>query len=161
MKFSQEVQAVLRRQGWSPERRLDISEWMTELVASGFHILPEARSILENFGGLRIIPEKTPRDAYAAETIWFDPVTDVLSEVDRIKGWEDTLQMGLTPLGVRYPSLSIMLIAENGQVICEWGSIFAASGVSFEDAMENSLVFARRKSVIYGIDQHGNLFVDT
>jgi hypothetical protein len=157
MMFSHELQAVLRQQGWSPERKVPTHHWVAELVGSGFTVLPEAESILQNFGGLKIIPVKTRDGAYATGIIKFDPVTDVLSEVERIEFWQKYLGKRLTPLGVLYPSESILLISDNGQVFCEWGNLIGECGNSFEDALESTLVFARRRPVIHKLDADGKL----
>src|SRR5581483_3074105 len=97
MMLSQEVQAVLRQQGWSPERKVSTRDWVAQLVGVGYTVLPQAQSILQNFGGLEITPVRTPNDAFAPEVIRFDPVTEVLSEVERIEFWQERLAQKLTP----------------------------------------------------------------
>ena len=155
--LSQEVQVVLRQQGWSPERKVSTRDWVAQLVSVGYTVLPKAESILQNFGGLEITPVKTPNDAYAPDVIRFDPVTEVLSEVERIEFWQEQLAQKLTPLGMLYPSEAILLLGENGQVYCEWGNIIGECGNSFEDALESTLVFARRKPVNRKVDSEGKV----
>ncbi|VTS00368.1 SUKH-3 domain-containing protein [Tuwongella immobilis] len=155
--LAQEVQAVLQRQGWSPTRRVSIRDWIAQLGGVGCTVLPKAESILQNFGGLEIVPVKTPMDAYSPEIIRFDPVTDVLSEVERIEFWQQRLATTFTPLGVLYPSEGILLLAENGQICFEWGNIIVDCGDSFEDALESTLVFARRKPIARMVDSEGRL----
>jgi len=155
--LSQEVQAVLRQQGWSPERKVSTRDWVAQLVGVGYTVLPQAESILQNFGILEITPVRTPNDAFAPQVVRFDPVTEVLSEVERIEFWQERLAQKLTPLGVLYPSEAILLLGENGQVFCEWGNIIGECGNSFEDALESTLVFARRKPVNRKLDSEGKL----
>ena len=150
--LSQEVQSVLRRQGWSPERKISIRDWVAQLVGVGATVLPQAESIWQNFGGLEITPVKTPNDAFAPQVVRFDPVTEVLSEVERIEFWQEQLGQKLTPLGVLYPCEGILLLGENGQVFLEGGNIIVDCGNSFEDALESTLVFARRKPVSRKVD---------
>jgi hypothetical protein len=157
MMLSQEDQAVLRQRGWSPERKVSTRDWIAQLVGVGYTVLPQAESILQNFGGLEITPVRTPDDAFAPEVIRFDPVTEVLSEVERIEFWPEQLAQKLTPLGVLYPSEAILLLGENGQVFSEWGNIITEDGNSFEDALESTLVFARRKPVSRMVDSEGKL----
>jgi hypothetical protein len=157
MMLSQEVQAVLRQQGWSPERKVSTRDWVAQLVGVGYTVLPKAESILQNFGGLEITPVKTPDDAFAPQVVRFDPVTDVLSEVERIEFWKKQLAQKLTPLGVLYPCEGILLLGENGQVFFEWGNIIVECGNSFEDALESTLLFARRKPVSRMVDSEGKL----
>jgi len=155
--LSQAVQAVLRQQGWSPERKVPTRIWIAQLIGGGYNVLPEAESILENFGGLEITPVKTPDDAYSANVVSFDPVQGILSEVERIEFWQKLLGQRLTPLGMLYPIESMLLLGENGQVFCEWGNIIGECGSSFEDALESTLVFARRKPMIRKVDSEGKL----
>jgi len=94
--LSQEVQAVLRQQGWSPERKVSTRDWVAQLVGVGYTVLPQAESILQNFGILEITPVRTPNDAFAPQVVRFDPVTEVLSEVERIEFWQERLAQKLT-----------------------------------------------------------------
>lgn len=143
--LSQELQFQLRQQGWSPERRVSIHAWVAQLVSTGFTVLPEAEAILRNFGGLKVAPIRASHDAYAANVITFDPVIEILSEIGRIEFWQQQLGQILTPLGVKGDGDVILTVSEKGQVFGDWGNIIFKYGDSFDDALESSLVFARRK----------------
>lgn len=149
--LSETVQEVIRQQGWSPDRKVSIDEWISQLVAVGYDVLPEAKAILENFGGLELSPVKTDNDIYSANAIRFDPVTDVLSEFERIQFIQKYLGQKLTPIGVLHPAESILLLGQTGEVFCEWGNIIGECGKSFEDALAYTLLFAQRKPVIHRI----------
>jgi hypothetical protein len=155
--LSEEVKAALQPQGWSPDRKVSTIDWVARLVGAGCSVLPQAESILQNFGGLEITPVRTPNDAYSPEVLRFDPLTDVLSEIARIEFWQERLALELTPLGVLYPSEAILLLAESGQVLCEWGNLIGECGNTFEDALESTLVFARRKPVLRKLNSKGEL----
>jgi hypothetical protein len=155
--FSEMTQAALRRQGWSPERKVSTSDWVSQLIGAGFTVTPEAELILKNFGGLEITPVKMADDAYAANLIRFDPITDVVTEVERIEFWQHQLGQHLTPIGVLHPSEAILLLGADGQVFCEWGNIIGECGRSFEDALESTLLFARRKFPIKKLNSEGRL----
>ena len=154
--FLRPLQIELRRQGWTPER-VTTRAWVSELVKAGIAVLPEAESILQNFGGLAIHPVRTTFDVVPGEMIHFDPITLVLSEVERIRGWEQRLAQRLTPLGVKRPSDEIVLLGEDGRVIGEWGNILVVYGSSFEDALESTLVLARRNPEMYRLTSEGEL----
>ncbi len=159
MMLPDSVQAVLRQEGWTPERRIPIQHWVSQLVNHGFSVLPEAESILENMGELQIIPTKTSNDAFLAEETHFDPIAEVISEFDVVAFWQEQLGTPLTPLGMLYPSESILLIGANGHVYAAWGNIIWECGDSFADALENTLVFAKRKAVLRRVDSDGKLIV--
>lgn len=140
--ISSQLQQVLVESGWSPGRSIDIERWVHELTSHGLTMLPQARLILQNFGGLTISPVRTPADAYSPEVIIFDPLHD--TEYDRIEYWQDCTGMKLTPLGAS-PKGTCLMLAENGQIFGGWDRFLFKYGNSFDEAMENSLIFAKSK----------------
>lgn len=155
--FSQEVQAELLRQGWSPGRNVDIHEWLPQLTSHGFSVSLAAEVVLRSFGGLVISPVRSPEDKYHAKVIEFDPVTHVLSERDRIAFWEGKLDLALTPLGILGSDDVILLLAENGAVVGDWGNILFEYGRSFEDSLAETLLFAKRKPAAFRVGPDGDL----
>ena len=97
--------------------------------------------------GLTIRPIRQPDDAHASETITFDPLAHV--DPDRILYWQDRLQLKLSPLGALGLNMCL-LIAEDGAVFATWDRSLYKVGYSFEDAMENTLVFGRRRPIELG-----------
>jgi len=154
--LSQEVQAVLRQQGWSPDRKVPITDWVAQLRSEGYTVSPEGEAILQNFGGLEITPAKRSDDAYAAGAICFDPVLAATGEFERVDFWQKHLGQKLTPLG-ELEGQSILLLTENGRVFYEWGNEIGECGESFEDALELTLVLARRRPIRWKLDAAGHL----
>jgi hypothetical protein len=67
-------------------------------------------------------------------------------EFDRIQYWQERIRTKLSSLAVGSKG-EILLLAEDGRVFsCYEGQLFL-DGVSFEDALENTLIVAKRKSV--------------
>lgn len=155
--FSQEVQAELLRQGWSPDREVDIHEWRSHLMSHGFSMSPAAEAVLRSFGGLMILPVRTPADKCRAGVIEFDPVTHVLSECSRVAFWQGKLGLDLTPLGVLHSGEMILLLAESGAVFGEWGNMVFQYGGSFEDSLAETLLFAKRRPAAFRVGPDGNL----
>ena len=153
--LSHEIQSVLRQQGWSPERRVPITDWIAQLRSEGYVVSPEAETILQNFGGLTIVPVKQPDDVYGAGVIRFDPVLAASGEFDRVDFLQKQLGRTLTPLGE--VGQGILLLADDGQVLDVWDNESAEYGNSFEDALQSTLLFARRKPVIRRLDSPGDL----
>jgi hypothetical protein len=52
--FSDEVDSVLRQDGWEPGRRVDVAEWMMELERNGIRVQTAAREFLAEFAGLKV-----------------------------------------------------------------------------------------------------------
>ena len=141
--FSEPVQTALRASGWTPERRVSASHWIDELQREGFSILPKAVEILESLGGLKIRPKKAASDVYAPERLEFDPVLAASGEYDRVKYWESTLGIVLTPVA-EIGGQAVLLIGGDGRVFSCWNDLLWLDGPSFEEAMENTLIVGKR-----------------
>jgi SUKH-3 immunity protein of toxin-antitoxin system len=142
--FSSELERVLRDAGWYPGRKVSVAEWVADLTSYGFIVVPEAKTILEEFGGLKVCPIKTVTDAYASEPVIIDSCSDADSE--ELMEWGQKLQTTLTPIG-EYGGQAAVLVAEDRSIYLSWSHILWKCGSSFVDALENEFVFARRKPV--------------
>jgi hypothetical protein len=139
-----ELENMLYAAGWYPGRRVSVSQWLEELREYGFSIVPQAVAVLEEFGGLKIEPVRTPTDLFSPGPVIVDPLVD--AELDRFQDWEEQLKTRLTPVG-QFDGQSCLAIAEDGSVYMMWDSCLWKVGSSWLDALENSLLFARRKPV--------------
>ena len=142
--ISRELEIVLRRSGWYPGRNVSTSAWSEVLSSYGYEVLPEAMALLQEFGGLTIEPVRTRSDAFRGHTIIFDPLSD--AEPDGVAHWQQILGTPLTPIGQLNGDI-ILLFAVNGSIFSSWARFLFRVGDSLEDALENTLVFARRKPV--------------
>jgi hypothetical protein len=147
--FSDTVLSTLEASGWAPNRRVPTVQWVSQLESEGFIMLPEAVKVLEGFGGLEIIPRKAASDAYAAEVLRFDPLLAASGEFDRIDYWQRRLNTRLSPIAETGGGAALLL-AEDGRVFSCWDGVLWLDGTSFEDALENTLVVAKRKPVEFG-----------
>jgi hypothetical protein len=147
--FSNTVLSVLEASGWTPNRNVPIAQWVAQLESEGFTMLPNAVKLLEGFGGLEIVPRKAASDAYAAEVLRFDPTLAASGEFDRIDYWEKRLDTHLSPIAETGGG-AILLLAEDGRVVSCWDGLLWLDGTSFEDALENTLILAKRKPVELG-----------
>jgi hypothetical protein len=147
--FSNAVLSTLEASGWTPHRKVPTAEWVGQLEAEGFIMLPEAVKVLEAFGGLEIVPRKTAADVYAAEVLRFDPTLAASGEFDRISYWQSRLNTRLSPIAETGGG-AILLLAEDGRVFSCWDGVLWLDGTSFEDALENTLIVAKRKPVEFG-----------
>jgi SUKH-3 immunity protein len=147
--LSDTVTAILEASGWRPDRKVSAEQWIRQLESEGFTMLPGAVKVLEAFGGLEIAPRKVDADTFLKGVLRFDPVLAASGEFDRVDYWQQRFNTKLSPLAEGSRG-EVLLLAEDGRVFsCYDGELFL-DGVSFEDALENTLVVARRKSVEVG-----------
>jgi hypothetical protein len=139
-----ELENVLRAAGWKPDRRVSTSEWVETLRLHGFSVVPEAEAALQEFGGLKVEPVRTPSDTHAPGVVIFDPLRE--AELDRVADWQEQLGTRLTPIG-HFSGQSCLLIAEGGSVYTSWDRFLWKNGSSLLDALGNTLLFGRRKPV--------------
>jgi SUKH-3 immunity protein len=147
--FSDAVVSILEDSGWKSGRRVLVEHWINRLEGEGFTMSPEAIKVLETFGGLEIVPRKTPIDTFLKGALRFDPVLAASGEFERVNYWQERLNTKLSPLAEGSKG-EIVLLAQDGRVFsCYDGQLFL-DGLSFEDALENTLIVAKRKSVAFG-----------
>lgn len=48
---SPEAEPILRAAGWTPERQVEVGEWVDALVDDGNTVFPTALEILRSYGG--------------------------------------------------------------------------------------------------------------
>jgi hypothetical protein len=120
--FSSAVESALRSAGWRPGRRLPAAKldaWAKEL-GSGFEQSSIARSILEEFGELKI------RQAGAGLEIGrqdfeFNPLL-ALNEDDRFREFEKVTGK-VFPLGELWGGMSFFAVSEDGKVFAVMGEV--------------------------------------
>lgn len=141
--FSKQTIDLLEASGWRPERKISIDHWIEKLESEGYLVLQEAKEILESFGELTVVPLKTEKAVYASEVLRFDPILAGAGEYDRISYWENRLGVRMTPIA-EIGGGATLLIAGNGEVYSSWDRFLSREGVSFEDAIEHTLIKADR-----------------
>jgi hypothetical protein len=144
--FCEEVDAVLRQSGWTPERSVDISQWTDPLVKEGYEFHPTAETILKNLGGLRIIPPHNEDNLFFPSEILFDPFYAASGELDRVEAWQAQCRTNLAPLGEYHPSY-LLLSAPGGKIYGAREKRIYLLGDSIEKALELRIL-ARRKPVL-------------
>ena len=147
--FSDTVISILEASGWAPSRRVPTSQWVGQLESERFTMLPDAVKVLEGFGGLEIVPRKIAADTFLKGVIRFDPLLSASGEFDRVNYWQHCLNITLSPIAEDSKG-GILLLAEDGRVFICWDGKMFHIGESFEDALENSLIVAKRKAVEVG-----------
>ena len=71
--YSNTVVSILEASGWTADRRVPTAQWVSELEAEGFTMTRAAVRILEEFGGLKILPREDASDTFLKGFLHFDP----------------------------------------------------------------------------------------
>jgi hypothetical protein len=143
--MSQALRDALFDSGWSPTRHTPTAEWIANLTADGFQAIPEAEEIIASFGGLTLRSVPLGSAVYQPPVVFFDPITPGgQGDVDRIPDWERRLHIKLNPIADLSAGHATLLLASDGRVFAAMDGMLYLYGESFEDALENTLVFGRR-----------------
>src|SRR5919199_1464548 len=133
---SPEAEVVLRQAKWSPERVVDISEWVETLRREGNDVFPFAEGIMRNYGGLRLEHQgfggRSRHDFEVNPDYWYDMR-------DHIELVEDAVGSSLCPLGITTGAAMLGVLAD-GRVISEFeGDVFQV-GTNWRFALDNLIL---------------------
>ncbi|WP_394841797.1 SUKH-3 domain-containing protein [Pendulispora brunnea] len=140
---------VLQHAGWSPDRFVTISKWSDYFVKKGFFLSPDARTILENLGGLKITPPTSPTNLFNPTEFHFDPYYAASSEVDRIKQWEQDYCVKLFPIG-EVGRQVILLCGDDGKIYGAGLGCVKLIGVHISEALDTLVLAERQWSTLSG-----------
>jgi hypothetical protein len=133
--ISPRFRELLYRAGWSPERQVEITGWVTSLQKEGFTPNPIALAILASFGGLSLRIPPAGTGTYEHE-LRFDPVRAATGESDRGKEWKDELGVDLFPVGEEVTSGNIIWAGSDGRIYYGRGFGLYLLGDSLQMATE-------------------------
>jgi len=131
------LRQVLSQSGWSEERQVDISQWVTILEEAGFEMNQPSRDILRSIGGLTVAPALLETRAYQPTVVHFDPLR--LQFGFRRTPWEEYLGTTLSPLGECEDDTSIY-VGNDGRLYGSWDSLFECCGNDTEDSLKTLLL---------------------
>jgi SUKH-3 immunity protein len=150
-KFDPRVEAVLLQSGWTPTRSISIWQWIDPLEREGFVMVPQAKEILRNLGGLRIEPPTSPSNLFYPSAINFDPYFAASSELDRVQLWQERYGLRLSPLGEYHP-VFLLLCGEDGTIFGAREHKFDKLGNNIEEALEVRVLANRRPTPVEPVD---------
>lgn len=129
---SHEAEAILRAAGWSPDRTVDIDEWVATLRRDGNHVSPAAEAILKGFGGLelrhRLDGGLSRYDLSLNPATWY-------GERDRVLDIEDVLKSPACPLG-EFSGEAMLAVLEDGSIVSAFGGDMNLVGDSWSSALD-------------------------
>ncbi|WP_433562097.1 SUKH-3 domain-containing protein [Nocardia sp. CA-151230] len=127
---------ALTAAGWTPSRRVDITEWIERLEGEGFHVSPPAAAILESFGGLAIHPPEIASALWPADPLFFDPIDVANGMFDRYADFESALGHRMTPLAANSSGTAFLLILDDGRVVSDSLQALCLLGNTFPQALD-------------------------
>jgi len=150
--YSTPVHNTLEVSGWYPGRKISVEHWIIALNNEGFTMSTSSVAILEEFGCLTVHPRKHSSDEYIADVIKFDPLLASEGDFNRVNYWQNVLKTNLSPIAEI--GNGILLVAEDERVFSCGDIAIYLDGISFTDALENSLICAKRKPIEIGRMTH-------
>jgi hypothetical protein len=138
MRFTPEIESVLKKCGWYPGRQVwdRVEKWRQEFKEyDDIFLFDKAEETLLEFGGLTI-KSTLPGIDFLPETIYLDP-SRALGEKERWE-WESEISSKLFPLGDIESAMAFLCIDESGRVYYVMDFIILI-GYSIEEALENQI----------------------
>jgi hypothetical protein len=129
---SAEAERSLRAAGWSPERIVDIGEWVKALREDGNTVFPRAESILESFGGL-LIRARTYgglRQSFDVDPSHWVGMRDIISDTEEVLGCH------VFPLG-QLSGDAMLAVLDDGRIISEFQGYVDLLGENWSSALDH------------------------
>ncbi|WP_169528789.1 SUKH-3 domain-containing protein [Actinomadura rifamycini] len=111
---AQDLDRALRRAGWRPGRKVDISAYRAWYAAEGYGPHAAGEAFLEEFGGLRF-DWSGPGVSVARQPFFVDPARTG-GEDELIEAWAEDLGKNIVPLGGLEREMSTFGMDEDGLI---------------------------------------------
>ena len=147
LKPSAEAEVVLRRAGWSPERQVDISQWVEPLRQDGNEVFPVAAGILRSYGGLSF---KGPRQKRGTRHDFDVNPVHWYGERDRLVDIESITGRSACPLG-ETSGAAMLAVLDDGRVVGDFDGCIIQISDSWKGALDN-LILGRGEDILLAED---------
>ncbi|MGV9414400.1 SUKH-3 domain-containing protein [Nocardia sp. NPDC003693] len=137
--------------GWTPQRRIDIAEWLEELRAEGYYMSPAATGILESFGKLALRPADTTDALWGADPYFFDPIEVGAGMYERYAELEEQVGHRMSPLAANASGTGFLLILDDGRVVADDAQGLWLLGDTFPEAIDVALRRHRTPNVLAAV----------
>lgn len=125
---------ILRKAGWYPNRKIEITDLIKHYEEKGFEMFPAAKRFVEEYGMLDIylpidpkIPEEDiKRYGFNRFTFHTTNISDAiikgfLSSRDYVREYEEYIEEKLVIVGKLIDNNAILMISESGKLFTEYG----------------------------------------
>lgn len=125
---------LLKRAGWSPERRVPVDHLVSRLRDAGFDIVAPFRDFMTEFAGLEVSSEDGTR------TLEFDIERAlVLTDSEWCEAYSEEIDRSVTPVACRGAHMTL-LIDESGEFWANFDDLYGHKGKNILQAIELLLV---------------------
>ena len=139
--FSSPVRELLYRDGWRPNRRININQVENIISSDDGYVLDSfSRNFLCNFGNLEI-----HHDQYRGngkDSSIFSPNLALANSPIMREEYSEITKSSLCPVGVGYSEHLTYFLSLKGEIFGGFESYFCRIGTTVEDAFEN--IFFRK-----------------
>ena len=135
MGLSETTKNILRKYGWSENRKFDVTEYVKFLKKDGFNVSPKAEEFMCMFGGLQL---KMPLMWGPGETgLHFNAIVaarDIFPY--SVEQYERRVGEPLTPVGEAYDGYFTIMISKSGKMFGAFEDTLRKEGEDFEEGIE-------------------------
>ncbi|MBA3531863.1 MAG: SUKH-3 domain-containing protein [Ardenticatenales bacterium] len=153
--FSERTIETLRRAGWYPGRKIDISAYIDALEAEGYVVFPSVQAFLQEFSGLKLIHENEFNGIALSEATEFDAADEATHGVpiEAIQKYCEFLQSPLCMIGSISNKHAALLMTPLSHVYGTTGDNLVYWGSSAEEAIERLCTFAQKREIVILLDE--------
>jgi hypothetical protein len=142
------TEEAVARTGWTPQREIDIEEWVTQLTRQGYFFSDLAKEILKSFGGLAIRPPAgIPEATWASDPILFDPMDAGDGMYERYEPLESRLGHRMSPLA-SWGGESTVMSLDDGRIVSDSSFGLQLLGDTFPEALDLLLRRYRKPEIL-------------
>jgi hypothetical protein len=131
---------LLKKSGWHPSRKIDITEYERKLLEDGYQVPDSIRAIIREFGGLHVAFPYTHEDHEHPAFIYFLPDLGDCLLGDPINLYCKAAGVSwLTPIGLDTVGNEGIFVADTGEIFEIAEPYMEYVGPDFDTALENLL----------------------
>ena len=133
--LGQDLLTALGESGWSPQRKVDIAQWVKPLEGEGYRIHPLAEEVLGTLGGLSVAPINESGPNFTnGDPFTFDPLAAGAGQRGMAIEVESVLGGSYFPIG-EWLSYSSVFVEAGGRVVATGMGWIWELGPTFEEAL--------------------------
>jgi hypothetical protein len=134
--FSEMTMALLRRAGWSEDRRVDTTKYEKMMKEEGYLLLPNAIDFLSCFGGL-VVSHPSALGTPDKEEFHFDPIlANQQMDAEGVQEYSHRAGVPLTIVGECYRRMMTLLMDSDGKIYAAVDNTLVRIGQSWSEAIE-------------------------
>ena len=145
MEFSKNIISELKKAGWNPQRKIEITKIIEYLNEEGYKLNEYAKDVIAQFGFLEM-EHPSYRVENSTEKLHFNPIRacDHIYR-ERVEEYEYKIGESLVVIGEAYDEHLILMISDRGHVYGGYDGYLTILGDSIDSALE--AIFLSKETV--------------